>query len=150
VPVDGGTLQQLDEAAAAIARRGRIARPLSAAVPETRWDGRVNAIAGRGLHFVRRVALLSPDGDYRAPCHARSARSGRFHQLPRSARLMAEKRIGAVAVKEGGKTIGLVTERELVYEVLASGGVCDQPIANRCAATSPHPRRHLRDRSART
>ena len=45
-----------------------------------------------------------------------------------AARLMAEKRIGAIAVKEGGKTIGLVTERELVYEVLASGGGCDQPI----------------------
>jgi len=45
-----------------------------------------------------------------------------------AARLMADKRIGAIAVKEGGKTIGLVTERELVYEVLASGGGCDQPI----------------------
>src|SRR5713226_7797888 len=46
-----------------------------------------------------------------------------------AARLMAEKRIGAVAVKEGGKTLGLVTERDLVYNVLAKGGTCDFPIS---------------------
>jgi CBS domain-containing protein len=46
-----------------------------------------------------------------------------------AARLMAEKRIGAVAVKAGGTTIGLVTERDLVYDVLASGLTCDHPIA---------------------
>jgi CBS domain-containing protein len=45
-----------------------------------------------------------------------------------AARLMAEKRIGAVAVKEGGKTLGLLTERDLVYNVLAEGGTCDTPI----------------------
>jgi CBS domain-containing protein len=46
-----------------------------------------------------------------------------------AAKLMAEKRIGAVAVMEGGKTLGLVTERDLVYNVLAKGGTCDFPIA---------------------
>jgi CBS domain-containing protein len=46
-----------------------------------------------------------------------------------AARLMAEKRIGAVAVKQGGKTLGLVTERDLVYNVMAEGAVCDSPIA---------------------
>jgi CBS domain-containing protein len=46
-----------------------------------------------------------------------------------AAKLMAEKRIGAVAVKEGGKMLGLVTERDLVYNVLAAGGSCDVPIA---------------------
>ena len=46
-----------------------------------------------------------------------------------AARLMAENRIGSVAVREGGRTVGLVTERELVYNVLASGGSCDHPIA---------------------
>ena len=46
-----------------------------------------------------------------------------------AARLMAEKRIGAVAVKEGGKTLGLVTERDLVYNVLAESATCDTPIA---------------------
>ena len=46
-----------------------------------------------------------------------------------AARLMAEKRIGAVAVRQGGRTVGIVTERELVYGVLASGTPCDHPIA---------------------
>jgi CBS domain-containing protein len=46
-----------------------------------------------------------------------------------AARLMAEKRIGAVAVRAGGRTVGLVTERELVYNVLASGDRCESPIA---------------------
>ena len=45
-----------------------------------------------------------------------------------AAKLMAEKRIGAVAVREGRETVGLVTERELVYNVLAEGGHCDLPI----------------------
>jgi len=46
-----------------------------------------------------------------------------------AARLMAANRIGAVAVREGNRTIGLVTERDLVYNVLASGGKCDHPIS---------------------
>jgi predicted transcriptional regulator len=45
-----------------------------------------------------------------------------------AAKLMAEKRIGAVAVLEGQQIMGLVTERELVYNVLAEGGHCDLPI----------------------
>jgi CBS domain-containing protein len=46
-----------------------------------------------------------------------------------AARLMAEKRIGAVAVNEGGKTLGLVTERDLIYNVLLAGReTCDFPI----------------------
>ncbi len=45
-----------------------------------------------------------------------------------AARLMAEKRIGAVAVTDRGKTLGLVTERDLVYNVLAEGAICDSPI----------------------
>jgi CBS domain-containing protein len=46
-----------------------------------------------------------------------------------AARLMAEKRIGAVGVNEGGKTLGLVTERDLIYNVLLAGrATCDFPI----------------------
>ena len=45
-----------------------------------------------------------------------------------AARLMADKRIGAVAVVEGGKTLGIVTERDLVYNVLSAGETCDAPI----------------------
>src|SRR4051812_19039356 len=45
-----------------------------------------------------------------------------------AARVMAEKRIGAVAVRDSGRTVGIVTERDLVYNVLASGGTCEFPI----------------------
>jgi CBS domain-containing protein len=46
-----------------------------------------------------------------------------------AARLMAEKRIGAVAVNERGKTLGIVTERDLIYNVLLAGrATCDFPI----------------------
>jgi len=47
-----------------------------------------------------------------------------------AAKLMAQKRIGAVAVLQGGKPIGLVSERDLVYTVLAEGGHCDGSIAD--------------------
>jgi signal-transduction protein with cAMP-binding, CBS, and nucleotidyltransferase domain len=46
-----------------------------------------------------------------------------------AARLMAEKKIGAVGVKRGGKTVGLVTERDLVAQVIAPGKSCEVPIA---------------------
>jgi CBS domain-containing protein len=38
-----------------------------------------------------------------------------------AARLMAEKNIGSVAVREKGRIVGLVTERDLVTTVLARG-----------------------------
>jgi CBS domain-containing protein len=47
-----------------------------------------------------------------------------------AARLMAEKRIGAVAVSERGKTLGLVTERDLIYNILLAGrATCEFPIS---------------------
>ena len=45
-----------------------------------------------------------------------------------AARVMAEKKIGSVAVKEGGKIVGLVTERDLVATVLANGNDGSKPI----------------------
>lgn len=45
-----------------------------------------------------------------------------------AARLMAERKIGAVAVREGDRVIGLVTERDLVVRVLAAGASADLPI----------------------
>jgi CBS domain-containing protein len=45
-----------------------------------------------------------------------------------AATLMAEKNIGAVAVLEGKKTIGIVTERDLVYNVLSEGSPCNGPL----------------------
>ena len=64
-------------------------------------------------HFTREVVAL----DASAQCH-------------QAARIMAEKGIGAVAVKEAGRIIGVVTERDLVYNVLAEGGRCEERIAD--------------------
>jgi CBS domain-containing protein len=45
-----------------------------------------------------------------------------------AARLMSERNIGSVAVREAGKVIGLVTERDLVARVLAQGDSGSMPI----------------------
>jgi CBS domain-containing protein len=45
-----------------------------------------------------------------------------------AARLMAEREIGSVAVREAGKLVGLVTERDLVVSVLAHGGSASRPL----------------------
>ncbi len=45
-----------------------------------------------------------------------------------AARLMAERNIGSVAVREDGKIVGLVTERDLVLSVLARGGSASQAL----------------------
>jgi CBS domain-containing protein len=45
-----------------------------------------------------------------------------------AARLMAERKIGSVAVREDGSIVGLVTERDLVVTVLARAGDANQPI----------------------
>ena len=47
-----------------------------------------------------------------------------------AAKLMAAKRIGAVVVTQGGRPIGLVSERDLVYNVLAEGRHCDGSIGD--------------------
>jgi len=46
-----------------------------------------------------------------------------------AARLMAQKRIGAIAVKQGGRIVGFVSERDLISRCLVGGGTCDAPIA---------------------
>ena len=45
-----------------------------------------------------------------------------------AARLMADRKVGSIAVREGGKIIGLVTERDLVGRVLARGDSGSMPI----------------------
>jgi CBS domain-containing protein len=45
-----------------------------------------------------------------------------------AARLMADRRIGSVGVREDGKLVGLVTERDLVLTVLARAGNANQPL----------------------
>jgi CBS domain-containing protein len=45
-----------------------------------------------------------------------------------AARLMADRKIGSVGVKEDGKLAGLVTERDLVITVLARAGNANAPM----------------------
>jgi len=45
-----------------------------------------------------------------------------------AAELMSAKHIGAVAVKQGGRVIGLITERDLVTRILCRGLDCGTPI----------------------
>jgi CBS domain-containing protein len=45
-----------------------------------------------------------------------------------AARLMGDKRIGAVAVTDAGRVIGLVTERDLATRVLGAGLGAEAPI----------------------
>ncbi|HTP27763.1 MAG TPA: CBS domain-containing protein [Anaeromyxobacteraceae bacterium] len=45
-----------------------------------------------------------------------------------AARRMAQKNIGSVAVREGLRTVGLVTERDLVIRLLARGAPTDVPV----------------------
>jgi CBS domain-containing protein len=62
-------------------------------------------------HITRELVAL----DGAAPC-------------TEAARLMAERSIGSVAVREGGRVTGIVTERDLVTRVLAGGAPADLPI----------------------
>jgi CBS domain-containing protein len=54
-----------------------------------------------------------------------------------AARLMAEKKIGSIAVKEGERITGLVTERDLVATVLANGNDGGKPIGKAMRAGIP-------------
>lgn len=55
-----------------------------------------------------------------------------------AARLMAERRIGSVAVRDEGKVVGLVTERDLVITVLAGDGNASLPIRQAMRPGMPH------------
>ncbi len=45
-----------------------------------------------------------------------------------AARMMADRKIGSIAVREDGRLVGLVTERDLVLTVLARAGNANQPL----------------------
>jgi CBS domain-containing protein len=62
-------------------------------------------------HVTRDIATL----DANAPCRE-------------AAKLMADRKIGSVAVQVDGHIIGLATERDLVVTVLARGGDGQQPV----------------------
>ena len=54
-----------------------------------------------------------------------------------AAKLMAQKKIGAIAVKRGGNVVGLVSERDLILKCLGSGGTCEATIAEAMRAELP-------------
>jgi len=62
-----------------------------------------------------------------------------------AARLMASERIGSVAVRQGGRVVGLVTERDLVTRVLAQDAPGDLPISAAMRADLPTVPAHLTD-----
>ena len=62
-------------------------------------------------HVTRQVVAL----DATTPCRE-------------AAKVMRDKKIGAVAVREGGKIVGIVTERDMVARVLAAGDSGAMPI----------------------
>lgn len=45
-----------------------------------------------------------------------------------AAKVMRDKKIGAIAVREGGRIVGIVTERDMVARVMASGDSGAMPI----------------------
>ncbi|HET8538497.1 MAG TPA: CBS domain-containing protein [Anaeromyxobacter sp.] len=45
-----------------------------------------------------------------------------------AARTMARRRIGSVAVRDGGEVVGLVTERDLLLKVLVHGADASRPL----------------------
>jgi CBS domain-containing protein len=47
-----------------------------------------------------------------------------------AARLMSAERIGSIAVRDGARVVGLVTERDLVARVLAEGAPGELPIGS--------------------
>ncbi len=55
-----------------------------------------------------------------------------------AAKLMADKKIGSVAVRQHGKVVGIITERDLVQRVLARGGECSIPIGEAMRTDLPH------------
>jgi CBS domain-containing protein len=72
-------------------------------------------------HVTREIAAL----DAKAP-------------IREAAKIMAERKIGSVAVRDGGAVVGLVTERDLVMTVLARGGESTAPIREAMRPEIPH------------
>ncbi|HZX94296.1 MAG TPA: CBS domain-containing protein [Myxococcales bacterium] len=57
-----------------------------------------------------------------------------------AAKVMAEKKIGSIAVREGGRIVGVVTERDLVTRVLAAGDNGAMPIGEAMRTDLPRLR----------
>jgi CBS domain-containing protein len=81
------------------------------------WEGNMGNIE---KHFTRE--LIAIDGT--APCRD-------------AARLMLEHRIGAVGVRDRGKVIGLITERDFVACAIETQSQAEQPALKRMRKTLP-------------
>jgi CBS domain-containing protein len=57
-----------------------------------------------------------------------------------AARTMASRRIGSVAVREGGELVGLVTERDLLLSVLVNGADASRPLREAMRSDVPRVR----------
>jgi CBS domain-containing protein len=57
-----------------------------------------------------------------------------------AAKIMAEKKIGSVAVREAGRIVGVVTERDLVARVLAAGDSGSMPVGEAMRTDLPRLR----------
>ena len=55
----------------------------------------------------------------------------------RAAQLMAVKRVGAIAVVEGNRLIGIVTERDALFRVLAQGLDPDKTVVSDVMTRAP-------------
>ncbi|HYS11281.1 MAG TPA: CBS domain-containing protein [Myxococcales bacterium] len=55
-----------------------------------------------------------------------------------AAKVMRDKKIGSVAVSEGGRVVGIVTERDLVARVLAAGDNGAMPIGEAMRTDLPN------------
>ena len=75
-----------------------------------------------------------------------------------AARTMATRRIGSVAVREDGRLVGLVTERDLLLRVLVHGADAGRPLREamragvprvEAAATEEHCAALMRDHATR-
>ena len=53
-----------------------------------------------------------------------------------AADLMSKRHIGAVAVKQGGRIVGLLTERDSSLASCRAGSTARRPSSRRCAETS--------------
>jgi CBS domain-containing protein len=70
-------------------------------------------MAGIDKHVTKQIVAL----DGTTPCRE-------------AAKVMRDKKIGAIAVREGGRIVGIVTERDMVARVLAAGDSGAMPIAD--------------------
>lgn len=102
-----------------VIRRSFVARQFRPALAAGLAQGPYNPPGSRGLpmatierHISREVIAL----DASSPC-------------TEAARLMTERRIGAVGVRDGGRIVGVVTERDLAARVVGRGDPGSMPIS---------------------